>query len=500
MTRAVVVGGSIAGCAAALALSERGYDVTVLEKDSGPLPATARQAHRGWDLPGIPQSRHAHTFTSRGVNLLLDRAPEIYAALLEAGAEPIRLGASRPPGDDSDGGPGQAADDELNVLACRRRTFEMVLRRETARRPGIDVRTAVAVRGLTLEGAAPGPRRVSGVRTATGAVPADIVLDTTGRRSLSGRWLADEGVPRSEDLTHRSLITGYARFYRLLDGVRPGPLNRDNAAGALYDGYAAFLHPADNNTFSVSFGVLPDDLALRVLRETAAFGAAARAVPFFRPWLADGVAEPIGEVRVMPFADNTLRGAAVDAGSQPVHGLFRVGDAACVTNPLYGRGASLGLSHAYLLADVLHRHPEVGEEQSRAAALAADAHLRPWFEVSVRADRDRVDLWNHTVHGTGAPAGPDGEIGMAHMGLAATRDPVVWRHLARVQMSLPPAPDAPSPGELRGRVLRACQEMGAVPRPAPDREHLLNAIAAATGTTAPAPLAAAPTGHGSTPH
>ncbi len=473
MTKAVVIGGGIAGCATALALSGQGHDVTVLEKDGGPLPATPDEAQHDWDRPGIPQSRHAHTFTSRGVNLLLEREPGIYAALLDAGARPMRLGDSMP-----DSG-GEAPDEELNFLACRRRTFEMVLRTQTARRPGVTVRGGVAVQGLELDGSGPGPRRVTGVRTAAGVVSAAVVVDATGRRSRSGGWLAEEGVPQPEDLVHRSLITGYARFYRLRASGLPGPLNRDNAAGTLYDGYAAFLHPADNDTFSISFGVLPDDEALRVLRDPAAFEAAAAVVPYFRPWLAEGVSDPIGDVRVMPFADNTLRGAAVDPEQQPVHGLFRVGDAACVTNPLYGRGVSLGLTSAYLLADVLRRHPVVGQEQSRAAAAAADAHLRPWFEWSARTDQDRIGLWNHTVHAVAPPARPDDDVSTSHMGLAATRDPVVWRFMARAQMSLPPASDGPSPGELRDRVLRACRDIGAVPRPAPDRAGLLAALAAA---------------------
>ncbi|MGW2331087.1 LysR substrate-binding domain-containing protein [Streptomyces sp. NPDC001700] len=497
MTHAVVIGGSISGCAAALALSDLGYDVTVLEKDPGPLPADPDEAHHGWDRPGVPQGLQSHAFTSRGVNLLADRAPDIYAALIDAGAKALRLGGSmpRPSGADTDAGTDAVTDagaeklrdDELTVLACRRRTFELVLRRETARRPGITLRTGVAVQGLVLtDGSGDAPRRVTGVRTGTGApLPAGLVIDATGRRSLSGTWLAKEGVPQPEDVVHRSRMTAYARFYRLRTDEFPGPLNRDNAAGAVWDGYAAFLHPGDNNTFSITYGVLPDDEALRALREDSVFHAAAAANPFFQPWLEPGVAEPISGVRVMPSPDNVLRGAAVDPGQQPVHGLFRVGDAACVTNPLYGRGVALGLSHAYALADVLGRYPEVGEEQSREAAVAAEAHFRPWFAQSVRTDAERLALWNRAVHGITPPETEPGGLTLAQVSAAATRDPVVWRHLARLQMSLPPTESSLTPADLRLRVLRACEELGPLRPLGPYRAQLLATIAETMEDTVP---------------
>jgi glycine/D-amino acid oxidase-like deaminating enzyme len=82
----VVVGGSIAGLAAALALTGSGRRVTLLERDAAPLPATPLEAFQSWQRPGAPQTRHAHAFLSRLRNLLRERAPELLAKLLAAGA------------------------------------------------------------------------------------------------------------------------------------------------------------------------------------------------------------------------------------------------------------------------------------------------------------------------------------------------------------------------------------------------------------------------------
>lgn len=52
----VVVGGGIGGLCAALWLSTRGYNVTVLERDDTPTPETVEKAWSDWDRSGAPRS------------------------------------------------------------------------------------------------------------------------------------------------------------------------------------------------------------------------------------------------------------------------------------------------------------------------------------------------------------------------------------------------------------------------------------------------------------
>lgn len=483
MTRAVVVGGGIAGCAASLALSDLGYAVTVVEADPDPAPADPASACRTWRRPRVPQSGHAHAFTTLGIRTLAAHAPQVLAALDEAGAERLALDDVAPgrPDGSPDGVPWEDA--EFPVLACRRPVFEAVLRREAESRDGVSLRLGAAVEGLRLTGRGAANRRVDGVRLRGGEVlPADVVVDAGGRTARSARWTAAEGAaaPAEADETAPSRVNGYVRFYRLRGEERPAQLNRGNATGALWDGYIAFLHPADNRTFSISYGVLPDDEPLRALREENLFQAAAEANPLFEEWVAPSVAEPISAVRVMPFADNVLRAAAVTPGQHHVHGLFRVGDAACVTNPLYGRGVSLALAHAFRLAEVLRHHPDPGHDQSsRAAAGAADL-FQPWFRHAAHADGERIALWNETVHGVPRTAAGRGAPSAARIAVAAARDREVFRHLARTQMSLPPDPSAPGPAALGERVERACAQAAPVPPPpGPDRRRLRKILDAA---------------------
>ncbi|EST39298.1 hypothetical protein N566_02735 [Streptomycetaceae bacterium MP113-05] len=478
MTTAVVVGGGIAGCAAALALGDLGYSVTVVELDPGGPPADPASAWRAWTRPHVPQSGHAHAFTTLGVRTLAEHAPQVLDALHAAGAERLALDHIAP----RRAGEVAWEDAEFPVLACRRPVFEAVLHQEAAGRPGVSFRLGEAVEGIRLAGDGTAHRRVSGVRLRGGEVlPADLVVDAGGRGASSGRWAAAEGAEPgpAPDETARSRISGYVRFYRLHGAHRPTPLNRGNATGAVRDGYAAFLHPADNGTFSVSYGVLPDDRSLRALRGEAAFQAAAEADPLFEKWAVPSAAEPISTVRVMAFADNVLRGAAVTPGQHHVHGLFRVGDAACVTNPLYGRGVSLALAHAFRLAGVLRRYPEAGDEQSAQAATAADTLFRPWYDHAVRTDAERLAWWNETVHGLPSPAREPGGPTTSEIGAAAARDPEVFAHVARTQMTLPPDSAAPGPRELADRVARACADTAPAPPPGPAREQLHKILQAA---------------------
>lgn len=473
MSTILITGGSVSGLAAALALSQQGHRVEILERDPNPPPDTVEGAHAAWVRPTVPQAMHSHAFGSLGVNLLLERAPEVYDALIAAGALPIRLGERMPP-TLTDRSP-QPGDEQLQMLGCRRSTFELVLRREVLARPGVSLRGGMTVRGLELDGR-DGPR-VGGVRTADGQVlRADLVLDATGRRSAAAKWLADLGIAAEPGRSDSCEITYYTRFYRQLADRPPGPLNRGFGAGGLWDCYTAVLFLGDNRTFSVSIGVLPDDVAMKPLRHPAAFTAALYATPLLAPWLAPAASEPISPVYAMGGLDNLLRPAAAAAA---LPGFAQVGDAVCTTNPAYGRGVSLALAHAYRIADVLAAHPPVDTEQARLLTAAAERLFTPWFEDAVANDRGRAGLWRATLHGQRPPAPPPGVVTFGAVAAAAAVDTVVWRRLVRMMMSLDPPATVYADDEVRTRI-GAALAAGSVPQPpAPTRAELVDCVSEA---------------------
>src|SRR5690242_18336214 len=87
----VVVGGGVAGLGAALTLARGGHDVTVVERDDTPMPASSDEAFE-WDRRGAPQVRHSHALLARLTTILRRDHPDVWAALLAEGATELRFG------------------------------------------------------------------------------------------------------------------------------------------------------------------------------------------------------------------------------------------------------------------------------------------------------------------------------------------------------------------------------------------------------------------------
>jgi 2-polyprenyl-6-methoxyphenol hydroxylase-like FAD-dependent oxidoreductase len=371
----VVAGGGMAGLGTALACARDGHRVTILERDATPMPASADAAF-GWERRGAPQVRHSHAFLARCRNLLRDRAPDVLDALFEAGATEIDFTAELPL-TLTDRSP-QPGDEDLVALACRRTTFEFVLRRAVLAQPGVELLDGVAVEGLT---ASPGTvPRVAGVD----GFAADLVIDARGPRSTSDTWFAAIGAAPVPEELHESGIVYFSRFYRRTATDTDRPLSNTAAVDLGYLKYAVFL--GDNDTFSITYAVDTRDEELRrALADPDVFEAAARVLVATASWRAEGASEPITDVHVMAGLRNRYRPLVVDDRSL-LHGYLAVGDASVCTNPLYGRGCSLALVHAFGLADALREHGDDAEGLARAFAAFTDAQLVPWFRAAVFQD------------------------------------------------------------------------------------------------------------------
>ncbi|MFJ9418675.1 NAD(P)/FAD-dependent oxidoreductase [Streptomyces sp. NPDC101227] len=465
----------------ALALAGAGYRVRVLERAAPPPEGPPGQVAAVRHRPTVPQASHSHTLTSLGVRVLRQRAPQVLEAALEAGATLLDLTACAPR--EHGGFLPEPDDAELAALAVRRAVLDLVLYRIVRAVPGVAISHGTTVRRLLTDH---GGRRATGVVTGGGKrFPADVVVDATGRRAEARSWLAAAGVPVAADLTAPSGLRGFSRSYRLTGTCQPGALNRGNAAGGIWGHYAGVLHPGDNNTFAIALAVLPRDPAMTALSRPAGFTAAARATPHVAPWLAGGTAEPAGPVRSITCPPNVLRGVATRR-QRPVAGLFSVGDAACVTNPLFGRGLSLALAHAFQVADMLGAAPRVDEELGARVAAATEDLFGPWYEQSAHDDAARIAAWSAAVHGEPpaappAPPGPSGRPSLSEAAAAAAVDGHVWRGVTRMLMSLD------TPGKIFDAPLFRAGVAAAQPPPPPaaarppSRAALLDAVAAATG-------------------
>jgi flavin-dependent dehydrogenase len=85
---------------------------------------------------------------------------------------------------------------------------------------------------------------------------------------------------------------------------------------------------------------------------------------------------------------NRTRTFTHDDGTPLVAGLVAVGDAHTCTNPAYGRGMSLALKQAVMLADELAQHDDV-LAAGRAYEAASNDFVLPWYRFSVMTDEMR---------------------------------------------------------------------------------------------------------------
>jgi 2-polyprenyl-6-methoxyphenol hydroxylase-like FAD-dependent oxidoreductase len=403
VTEVLVIGGGVAGLGAALALGQDGHRVRILERDDTPFPGSPVEAFTSWQRPGAPQVWHSHAFLARLRNLLRDRAPGLLRALAEAGAEELHLTQNLPPTvHDRRPMPG---DEDLVLLACRRITFEWVLRKYVLEELGAEWHGGVKVVGLEAERDGSGLPRVRGVLAdrsgARERLAADLVVDASGARSHDTAWLAAIGVDDLDTEETDSEIFYSTRFYRLRPGASPPDQSGIVGADLGYMKYAVF--PGDSGIFSVTLAAPTDDEPFRAVLRPAPFAAAAEALPAIRPWLEPDRSEPMTEVRGMGNLRNRIH-RFVAEGRPRLLDFHAIGDAAICSNPLYGRGCTLAFVHAELLADALREHGRDAESRAVALDAATRREIEPWYRAAVTQDREASEIARQHRAPSSAPA------------------------------------------------------------------------------------------------
>jgi 2-polyprenyl-6-methoxyphenol hydroxylase-like FAD-dependent oxidoreductase len=468
MATIIVAGGGICGSAAALMLARDGHDVTVLERDDGPVPNSVEGAWEEWNRRSVAQFRFAHVMLAQGHTILAHELPDVVDRLAANGGlhyNPVDSmlqtieGATRLPDDD-----------RFATVTGRRSSIEWALATTLADEPNVTVRRGSAISGLAAGPAAtPGVPHVTGVRLADGeVVNADLVIDATGRRSPTADWITDLGGRAPIEVAEDSGFTYTGRFYRSSDGSVPPILAPIlSPLGSI----SILCIPSDNGTWATTLYSASSDAPMRRLRDPEVFERVIRECSLHAHWIHG---EPISEVSSMSGVVDRTRRFVVD-DVPVVTGMLSIADAHACTNPSIGRGMTLGLMHTVVMRDAVRTHIDAPVELSKAFDVATVAEIDPWHAATRALDRTRIAVMQAEVEGRECELDPAEKIGAAL--LAATRfDESAARWFGEIQGCLAFPLDVLSREGALDHLLNVTAGVEPEPIPGPDRQRLLELV------------------------
>lgn len=340
LTRVLVVGGGIAGTAAALGLRKAGFDVTVYEahpdmaEDIGAFLTLASNGMRALAQLDATDAVTAAGFPLTSLRLLDHEGTELTHVPL-----------------------GEVADPALRYRCLRRGELNAALQGEAERR-GIRLS-----HGARLVAVTNGPHGVTARFADGGVTHADLLVGADGLNSTVRRILTPGVRPA---YAGQRVFYGYSGTAPGMDGTGVITMVRGSESGF---GYA--VSPAGQAYWFA-----------RVNTEPLPAGPAAHHAPWREELLpllrkdatpaADIVAASEGPVMVTNATEMPL-------GTVWRHGrILLIGDAAHAASPATGQGASMALEDAVVLAKALRDLPD-----PPAAFTAYERHRRPRVEHNI---------------------------------------------------------------------------------------------------------------------
>ena len=456
--RAVVIGAGIAGMVAARALADYFEQVVVCERDILPAQASSRA--------GTPQDRHTHTLLCGGLRSLEQLYPGFGAALLEAGAVPIRIGQDVRV---------EMVDFEpcfprrnlgLTTYSMSRPLVEHLVRERTFAVPNILLLRDCRVRELVAvsDGSIVTAIRYMDAARQPQTLQADLVVDASGRSSLSLALLSSLGIA-APDLSS----VGAEILYATAVFAIPGDAT---------DEWKGTLLVADSPSTSLSGALNPiegghwiatlwDRFGNRLPADVGGFIDHAKRLRTSTIYDAIKSARCESEVVRIGFRSSEWR--HFERLPRIPDGLIILGDAVCRLNPTAGQGMSIAASQAQLL------HTLLAERAQYAAPLSQlpseyFRRLRALLEAAWSMSA-MPDLIFPTLQGQRPPNFQQIVAYAAAMNRLAAADPAVHKLAVEVQHLLQPIGVLNAP-DIVSRATALLQERA---MPSGDRPHLSSA-------------------------
>jgi len=329
---AVVIGGSVGGMLAARVLADHYDQVTIVERDYFPPGSESR--------PGVPQGRHLHFLLNRGLNVMDQVFPGVRADLLAAGGHRVDQGSDFKILYRSGWSPMKKIG--LELITFTRPLLESIMRRHLSGHPKVRFIEGFEVCGLVandertaVTGVRIAPRRRTD-ETEEQILPAEMVVDSSGRLSPAPQWLEEIGYPAPHD-TVVDAFWGYAtRIYE-----PPADFHEEWKILLLmnrppYQPRVGIIQPIEGGRWLVTIaGVMHD------YPPTDEEGFLQFAKSLSSPLIYKTIehAKPLSRIWGFRKTENRLR--AYDRLPRMPKGFVAVADSVCSTNPVYGLGMTI---------------------------------------------------------------------------------------------------------------------------------------------------------------
>ncbi len=341
--KAVVIGASIAGLAAARVLSDFAESVSVIDRDLPPASAASRK--------GVPQGKHVHGVLAGGLDAFKSFFPGLMEELVAAGSRVVDTGQDvlwfnngawrlRCP---------------CGVSAClqTRPLFELHVRKRVEKLPNVKLFYGHSATSLELN---PEKNRVTSVHIAQeGAeektLSADLIVDCSGRGSKLPGWLEANGLQKPSTTTITVNVGYSTQYFRIPNAenfnwrallIVGQPPNITRLGAGFF---------VESGEFQLTLGGMfrdypPDD--------DAGFLKFAESLQHPALFQAIRNAKPSSSISTYRFSAHLWN--HYDRLKDLPENIFVLGDALCSFNPIYGQGMTVAALEAQVLQKCLTKN------------------------------------------------------------------------------------------------------------------------------------------------
>jgi 2-polyprenyl-6-methoxyphenol hydroxylase-like FAD-dependent oxidoreductase len=359
--RAIVIGGGIAGLCAARALANSFIEVCVLERDRLPETMTPRQ--------GVPQGKHPHGLLADGLKGILELFPGIQASLERAGGRFVDMGLAvntQLPGYE------QLPPRALGITgyAATRPLLESVLRENVKTLRNVTIHRDARATSINIDERSGSVHSVDHLSNVYGraTMPADVVVDATGRGQLTLDLLARLGRPRVAETRIGIDLRIASAVFELPSDYAPSVAAILTPARAPTQRRSGLMLWREDGYWSIGVAGRFGDVPPTDLNGFVEFSSTL-ATSSVHTALLNG--RMVTEISSFAFPESVRR--HFEQVDDFPKGLFPLGDSICRFNPVYGQGMSVAARQACILRGIISEDPY--------SIDVADAVERRYFEA-----------------------------------------------------------------------------------------------------------------------